>query len=94
MSTEEWDAMEKYIRSKERDFDQVGTYLISKACDSSKYPCEHTITNLRIGTTTTRNGVAIYEILKNWRLSHPHFEQYSLQNKNNAELIALSNSLV
>lgn len=94
MSSEDWDAIDRYIQSKSAEFDQVGTYLISKACDSSKYPCEHIITNLRIGTTTKRNGVAIYEILKNWRLSHPHFEQYSLHSKHNAELIVLSNSLV
>lgn len=94
MSAEDCDAIDRYIQSKSATFDQVGTYLISKECDSSKYPCEHIITNLRIGTTTKRNGVAIYQILKNWRLSHPHFDQYSLQHKNNMDLIVLSNSLV
>lgn len=89
----EIDAIEAYVHTQSAEFDRVGTYLISKSCDSSVYPCEHMITNLRIGSTTRRNGLAIHQILKHWRLSHPHFNQYDLSSKHNADLIAMSNSL-
>lgn len=94
MAFNDMDAMDRYIESKSDTFDKVGTYLISKACDSSTYPCEHTLINLRIGSTMKRNGLIIYEILKHWRMSHPHFEKYRTMHQHKEELMVLSNSLV
>ena len=76
------------------EWSEIGPYLISTACHKEGLICRHECKHKETGVIRTYTGSVIYFVLKKRGLSLAHFDQYSLDVRNNMDLIALANSLV
>lgn len=54
---------------------KVGKYMISDICFET-YPCQHYVTNINTGESSRISGATIFCMLRDDKLSHPHFDKY------------------